>query len=294
MIYINPNRIHIPQSWEQRATELKAELLALSDDKRAEFIKAKRDETWGHDALLDSLRGVVGNKCWYSEILLAGADPNVDHFRPKGKVREIDNETLVPNGVESDGYWWLAFDSGNFRLSSMHSNQRRVDTNTNGGKWDYFPVEGARAQPTVNLNLINEVVLPFDPCSYTDVTLMWFGPDGKPGFSNWRRNPSQHEIKRMKITIWLYHLDKHETAIRRSNAVEEIKIALKNADAIYQIWQIKGGAPGEYEKSLLDTALAGINFKISDESEFAGAKRSAVQIARSEYLWMEEYFPRIY
>ena len=294
MIYINPNSISIPDSWRQNAANLKAQLLALPDDERNSFINANRNETWGHADVLSGLRNVAGNKCWYSEVDLTGADPNVDHFRPKGRVREIDPDTFISSGQDSDGYWWLAFDAENFRLSSMHSNQRRVDLNTNGGKWDYFPVDGVRAQPTIALNLINEAVLPFDPCSQTDVALMWFGPDGKPGFSNWRRSPSSHEIKRMKVTIWLFHLDKNETAIRRTNAVEEIKIALKNADAIYQIWQMKGGGQGEYEKVLLDSALAAISNKISDKAEFAGAKRSAVQIARSEFLWMEELFPRTF
>jgi hypothetical protein len=86
----------------------------------------------------------VGNKCWYSEVPLEGADPNVDHFRPKGQVREVDAD-LQNLQTTSPGYWWLAFECRNFRLSSMHANQRRVDTDTNGGKSDYLPVLGSRA-----------------------------------------------------------------------------------------------------------------------------------------------------
>lgn len=289
MIYINPTLIRIPQEWKDIAANLKQELLGKTPTDRATFINSKRTETWGHDTLLTALRNVVGNKCWYSEVELTGADPNVDHFRPKGNIKEIDPDTLTKTGVESDGYWWLAFDSDNYRLSSMHSNQRRVDENTNGGKWDYFPVDGPRAAELTNLSIINEVVLPLDPCSATDVALMWFGPDGKPGYRNWRRTPTLHEQRRMKITIWLFHLDKHETATQRVNAIEDVRTSLKHADAIYQIWQQKGGGDSEYEKQLFDNALAQIIRKIAGDQIFAGAKRCAVQIARADYSWIDEY-----
>ncbi|PBJ08056.1 hypothetical protein [Flavobacterium sp. ACN6] len=290
MIYINPTLIKIPHEWEKQASKLKKELYLKDIDQRTAFINSKREESWGHPDILSSLRKIVGNKCWYSEVDLTGADPNIDHFRPKGKVREIDIDSLKISKNESVGYWWLAFDSGNFRLSSMHTNQRRVDENTDGGKWDFFPIDGERAKEKTKLTLINEAVLPFDPCSATDVALMWFGPDGKPGFKDWRRSPTLHEERRMKVTVWLFHLDKVELATKRSNAMEEIRLALQSADAIYQIWMQKGQNSTDQEKNYFDRALADIKNNVCDEAPFAGAKRCALQMAKSEYLWMEEYF----
>lgn len=145
MIYINPRVIDFDPEWEAKVQELTRELLKKRPEERAAFIDSKRAETWGNKALLESLKGVVGDKCWYSEVSLVGADPNVDHFRPKGRVVEIDCSTLEKTGGISPPYWWLAFEPKNFRLSCMHSNQRRVDEETEGGKWDYFPVEGVRA-----------------------------------------------------------------------------------------------------------------------------------------------------
>lgn len=292
MIYINPNKIRLPQNWLNNARALKAELLTKTAEERTAFINLKRNDIWGHHDLLEALRNVAGNKCWYSEVDLTGSDPNVDHFRPKGRVKEINTETLTSLADEPvEGYWWLAFDLENFRLSSMHSNQRRVDKHTDGGKWDYFPIEGARAIEKTSLDLITEIVLPLDPCSATDVSMMWFGPDGTPGFSNWRRKPTLLEQKRMKITIWLFHLDKLETASNRTNAVEELKIILKNADAIFKIWQQRGGGPDEHEKKTFDKYLADIHSKTSDDSPFAGAKRCALHISRADYSWMEDYLP---
>lgn len=290
MIYINPNQIIIPQDWKERVKELTQELLQKSKSQRNKFIDSKRTETWGHPEILTALKGPVGNKCWYTEVDLTGSDPNIDHFRPKGKITEIDVDNLVKTKKVSDGYWWLAFDSDNFRLSSMHANQRRVDEKTNGGKWDFFPVDGPRAIAGTQIGLINESILPFDPCSPTDVALMWFEPDGKPGFKNWRRSPTIQEERRLKVTTWLFHLDKQELAFNRAGAMEEVRIALKNADAIYQLWEQKGFAGDGQEKNLFDRAIAGIRALISDKSPFAGAKRCAVQMAKSDYLWMVEYF----
>ncbi|QHS61248.1 HNH endonuclease family protein [Chitinophaga agri] len=289
MIYINPTRINVPAEWEEKVKELKAELLLKKPDERIDFINSKRNETWGHPEILKALRKVIGNKCWYSEVDLTGADPNIDHFRPKGAVSEIDPDSLTKTGAIAVGYWWLAFDKENFRLSSMHSNQRRVDETTQGGKWDFFPVLGSRAQEGTNVSMLKENVLPLDPCSPTDVSLMWFEPDGKPGFRNWRRVPTLDEERRMRVTIWLFHLDKHEIAVRRANAMEDVRTALKNADAIFQIWQLSGGKLDNYERNLFDNALTQIKSKIADDAPFAGAKRCVIQLAKAEYDWIQEY-----
>lgn len=266
MIYINPNRIRPSAQWISNATRLKAELMLKTPAERAAFINSKRAETWGNQHLVNTLRGVVGNKCWYSEVDLTGGDPNVDHFRPKGRVKEIDPDALIGINSESEGYWWLAFDHGNFRFSSMHANQRRVDETTNGGKWDYFPIIGNRAIEGTQISLITETVLPLDPCSPTDVALMWFGPDGVPGFTGWKRNPTTHEQRRMKVTIWLFHLDKQELMIKRANAMEELRIVIRTANAIYQIWEARGKNDYDHEKTLFDNSIADIHMKISDEA----------------------------
>ena len=290
MIYINPKALNIPIDWRESVKSLKAELLKKQKNERTAYINSKRELTWGHPKILEALRGPVGNKCWYTEVDLTGADPNIDHFRPKGNIKEIDVDGLVATKIECNGYWWLAFDYENFRLSSMHSNQRRVDVNTNGGKWDFFPVDGPRAKEGTALTIINENVLPLDPCSATDVSLIWFEPDGKPGFKDWRPQPSQIEIRRLKVTTWLYHLDKIELATKRANAMEEIRTSLKRADAFYQLWEREGFLPDRQERLHFDNALADIKANIEDKSPFAGAKRCVIHVSKSEYLWMNDYF----
>jgi len=287
MIFINPHDINFDPEWEARARELTKELLKKKPEERAAFIDSKRPETWGNEALLKSLRGAVGNKCWYSEVPLDGFDPNVDHLRPKGRVVEIDHSTFEKTGDKTPGYWWLAFEPKNFRLSCMHSNQRRVDENTQGGKWDFFPVEGTRAPEGTEWDLIEESVLPFDPCSGTDMALLWFSSDGTPTLKN--ISPSDKEIRRLRVTIWLFHLDKKEIAQKRRDNVIDIYKNIKAADATFKIWQQSGAATHGVLKTRFDVELARLKSEIKDSKPFARARQCAVLLSKSEYPWISEY-----
>lgn len=53
-----------------------------------------------------------GEKCWYSECSLEGSFGDIDHFRPKNKSTDEQKNEILP-----DGYWWLAYDYLNYRLS---------------------------------------------------------------------------------------------------------------------------------------------------------------------------------
>lgn len=288
MIYVNLKKLNIPFVWETRATQLTLELASKSPEERADFIKKKRELTWGADELLNALQEIVGNKCWYSEVPLDGSDPNVDHFRPKGQVREVDIN-LQDTNVVSPGYWWLAFECLNFRLSSMHANQRRVDSDTNGGKWDYFPIRGVRAPEGTHLLCIEEDALALDPCSASDVTLLWFEPDGNPCYAKGKRKLNELEQQRVRTTIWLYHLDKNEIVIRRSQHMRQIRSDLRQANAQYLLWNRDSIYPNLQAKNSFDHLISEIKAKLSDTAEFAGAKRCAVRTAIVDYEWIEEF-----
>src|SRR3954453_16196371 len=128
MIFINQDALHPPPARLTAMSSLSTELTGKPVAERTEFINQNRTATWAHADVLTALRAIAGNKCWYSEVKLDGADPNVDHFRPKGRVREV-NADLENTGVEGAGYWWLAFEFQNYRLAAMHANQRRTDKN---------------------------------------------------------------------------------------------------------------------------------------------------------------------
>src|SRR6187549_2661841 len=62
------------------------------------------------------------NKCWYTESAIGSSDFEVDHFRPKNKAKNHDKKVIKPNG-----YWWIAYDWENFRLTGALANKRRRD-----------------------------------------------------------------------------------------------------------------------------------------------------------------------
>jgi len=289
MIFINPDSLEIPLESEETLRILTETLAEKTAVERRRFIESNRAKSWGHEAMLTALRAIVGNKCWYSEVHLEGADPNVDHFRPKGRVREVGTN-LENTGEFSDGYWWLAFEPRNYRLAAMHANQRRVDKDTDGGKWDYFPVRGARASTQTEWDAIMEDILVLDPCSFSDVQLLWFDPDGIACAAKWKhRDIDEREIERVKATIWLYHLDKKELQDRRSGYVQDIRKDLRKANSYYQLWAPCSMNPNLHAKRSFDERVAEIRTKIADKEEFVGAKRCAVRIALAEYPWIEEF-----
>ncbi len=290
MIYINPDEILPNAAWIVQANGFTETLKGLSPNERKAFIEGHRNTTWGNAHLLDILRRVVGNKCWYSEAPLEGADPNVDHFRPKGQIREVD-ENLQDTELTSNGYWWLAFNYKNFRLAAMHANQRRVDLTTAGGKWNFFPVRGARAPELTELDVIVEDVLAIDPCSASDIRLLWFDLEGKPCLA--ARHREGHNLKeneyRIRATIWLYHLDKVEIQAKRSQYVEEIRVDLGKANTHFKIWAPESGAPNLQAKANFDNKIAEIRTKITDRSNFAGAKQCTIRNYSAEYTWISDF-----
>jgi hypothetical protein len=290
MIYINPDALNLPPAQRAAMEALSAELNAQAVVERADFINGNRDATWAHPQVLQALRAIVGNKCWYSEVQLDGADPNVDHFRPKGQVREVD-EDLQNTKKVSDGYWWLAFEFANYRLAAMHANQRRVDADTEGGKWDYFPIRGNRAPEGTPWGEIMEDILALDPCSATDVQLLWFDPDGKPCASNWKSEPNARDVERVKATIWLYHLDKLEIQTSRAKHVEEIRKDLRKANVDFRLWDRNSPHPNLQARNSFNHKIAEIGIKIGDNAVFARAKRCAVRAAITDYPWIEEFIP---
>lgn len=284
MIFVDHTKLAISPALREALKSATTQLLLQAPADRASFIKNNRNTTWGDPGLVAALKAAIGNKCWYSEIELGGADPNVDHFRPKGRVVEVNDE-MVKTGQQIDGYWWLAFEPLNFRLSSQHANQRRVDEDTDGGKADFFPVKGDRAPAGTPYMQIFEDVLPLDPCSASDVSLIWFDPEGRPCYSPKQKHPKKEDELRLKATIWLYHLDKNDTAAPRAKAVEEVRRKLLLADNYYQMWN--SAKPCLKSKASFDHEIAEIAELLANTSEFAGAKRCAVRLAMADYDWIE-------
>jgi len=103
-----------------------------AERKREELLREGRGHDfsrhfYSHDSVKETLRNSYRGKCAYCECKVdAGAFLQIDHFRPKGSVKEDDGH---------DGYYWLAYEWSNLVLCCPNCNQK---------KSNHFPIEGQR------------------------------------------------------------------------------------------------------------------------------------------------------
>lgn len=205
---INFNQLRLPGGWRDKAQELSDSLIAAQDEKLRSELIDNNQEHW--KTVKPILASLFNYKCWYTEAPQQGTDVDVDHFRPKKRVRETLS-TTKPH----DGYWWLAFNLQNYRYSCIVANRRRTDVETGvtGGKADHFPLcdESMRAK-TPNCDLEAEQPILLDPLKATDVLLLQFKSDGEamPRFSE-----ENHARKFMRAdqSIAFYNLN-HSDFVR--------------------------------------------------------------------------------
>jgi hypothetical protein len=111
-------------------------------------------------------------KCWYADCSDPGADNELDHYRPKAGVR---------GNADHPGYYWLAYDWRNLRLSCPYVNRRLSARRTGkvAGKGAYFPLlnpdERAR---TPNDDIGRELPALLDPTNAADAAMVTFAIDG--------------------------------------------------------------------------------------------------------------------
>jgi hypothetical protein len=172
------------------------EVMAETDpEKRAELIN-KRQAKW--TALRAAFEGASAGKCWYTECKSPGADNDIDHFRPKLGVKEDKRHP---------GYYWLAFNWRNMRLSCQRANRlrRNPETGVSGGKADHFPLlpEGVRALgPGDNLSAERPALL--DPANPGDPAILSFKPNGEVDLSPEFKGNATAEAKLGASRLYLH------------------------------------------------------------------------------------------
>lgn len=162
MIYVKRDPALIPEKVLKIAERAQQDLEALPPEERKAFIE-KKSHVWR--AFGRYLAKMSYGKCWYSE----SDDPqsffDVDHFRPKKAAKRAD-------GVEDDGYPWLAFSWENFRYSAGRSNRLNTDEGTEAvvGKGSWFPLLEGSVKADWNHRCENkEGAVLLDPTKQQDV-----------------------------------------------------------------------------------------------------------------------------
>lgn len=201
-------------AWESHARACLAELEVASDhDARSAYLK--RHNIWS--SFKPILIRYFGEKCWYSDYSLEGTFGDVDHFRPKNLSVNTDGSVIL-----EDGYWWLAYNYLNYRLSCEKCNRSFQD----GGKKDYFPIKDGTC-PARYGHPCEEEYLLLDPCNENDVSLIGYNEEGKviPLTNDpWLQ-------KRVINSRWIYNLDLFNSA--RKKVLRRCKNELLRFDLAY-------------------------------------------------------------
>jgi hypothetical protein len=181
-------------AWIKKSNGIIDLLKAEPDSQKRKVIIKKNAKHWRDSELLEFLKLLSNNKCWYTESKFAAEYPQVEHFRPKSCARD-ENWKLC-----HEGYWWLAFDIDNYRLSKPMPNVV---------KGTYFPLKQRRRaalNPTESID--DEDALFIDPSVDEDCQLVAFNRLGLPEpVKEPTVDLNEWDLKRIEFSIRRYRLD---------------------------------------------------------------------------------------
>lgn len=145
---IIPKETTPPSDWLQEALKVTDALRAATTEDEREAIIEKNEKLWRDDRVRNWLLALFHDKCWYTEAKESVSAIHVDHYRPKGRVTDLEKNTHC-------GYWWLAFDWTNYRICGQLINVKKSDV---------FPLgEAQRATPDSQASLKLEAPVLIDP-----------------------------------------------------------------------------------------------------------------------------------
>ncbi|WP_421592998.1 hypothetical protein [Shinella sp. M27] len=201
-------------------------------------------------------------KCWYCEVKSQRAPMDVDHFRPKLAVT-VNGQKIAG----SQGYYWLAYEWWNFRLSCQRCNRpEEGDASIVYGKANEFPLkeEGCRCVSSVD-DLFSEAPELLDPCDPDDFLLLAHGIDGEVKPSSM---PGTWEFSRAEYTVKLL-------GFNAFNVPEEKR---SNWRILDDLIRMAGNLP---------EVVSHIQERISPDHEYSSFFRAAVGTHRDK-AWIED------
>ncbi len=262
MRHINIERLEVDEDWKQDAQDALDETRQKAEGvERSNYINSK-STIWS--VLKPKLEKLSEKKCWYCEAREDRSDRAVDHYRPKNNVRNSD--------PPHKGYWWLAFEHTNYRLSCTFCNSRRADRETGevGGKGDYFPLEDETQRVCVEGgNCKQELPLLLDPCKLSDVALLWFSDDGRV-IPKYDKDQKPLAFKRADSSIGFYNLNERDVKEERQKVYTQIKELIDEGDYYFEDY-LNGDANAGYAIGKVMIKLSRLTKKGAEFSAFAKA-----------------------
>lgn len=174
-----------PDDWLQDAQKVTESLYAAQTEEERNAIIEKKEKLWRDPRIRDWLLSLFHNKCWYTEAKESVSAIHVDHYRPKGRVTDLDKN-------QRDGYWWLAFDWTNYRICGQLINVK---------KKDLFPLSGVLlATPDKSIPIEYEETVVIDPRT-DDARLISFEMDEDGCIVVPISDADEDEKQRVNVTI---------------------------------------------------------------------------------------------
>lgn len=219
MIYVRRDPALIPEKVLKVAERAQRELDALPEAKRKRYIERKAPiwRSFGRH-----LAKMSYGKCWYSESKDPQSFFDIDHFRPKKAAKRAE-------GVEDDGYPWLAFSWDNFRYAAGRCNRLNKDEKTEEtmGKGTWFPLlEGSVKADWNNRCEANELPMLLDPTCRTDVRLIEVDANGQIAPS-WTCAGDAKKL-RVKRSIEVYGLNLPKLVGARKKVMRDVEADYEN------------------------------------------------------------------
>jgi len=263
MIFIHIGTYAPPAEWLERSRSL-SERIARLQNGADELTDEARDILDGNPIwreLKEDLEYLSFGKCWYSEAREKVSYYHVDHFRPK--KRSIDSD-----GSNNIGYWWLAYEWRNYRISGSVINT---------AKRDKFAVYRNRASNPI-MPLEDELIYLLDPVNQDDVALLTFNENGEA----MPLNPSEDEWehKRAKYTIETLNLNDPKLVRARKIKWQDI---VKTIRAIQELQRRNNENPSVHTQTKLSELKDQIRELISPVSELSSTYRACLRASREEW-----------
>lgn len=275
MRYVAEDNLQLPEGWVERAEAAKEALLDSAQEDRPEIMN--RNSAIWRDVRRE-LAKLSNGKCWYCETKEPRSDRVVDHFRPKNRVAERNDHP---------GYWWLAFDLGNYRYSCTFCNslRRSEDDATAGGKADHFPiVDETRRALDPSDPIQDELPYLLDPRSVSDPLLLTFQDDGRavPRYDN---DEDSLHYKRADVSIQHYHLNHPEIREARFAVCDEVKKLIGEGDRAF-VRQEENPQAALVGRESFDGIVRRIRLMVDKDAEYSRAARAILTSYRT-MPWVE-------
>ncbi len=210
---INENDPEI-KKWKEQADALYKTLCRKTNhEERKQYLKTH--DLWKN--FKPVLIKLYGKKCWYSECDLTGSFGDIDHFRPKSCSKDMNGDVIL-----KDGYWWLAYDYCNYRLSCEECNRPKGE----GGKKELFPLQSGTQPAKCPKN--DDIPLLLDPCVLSDTQLI----DSDESGAVICLSENENEIHRVEISKKAYNWNYFNAA--RRNVRNKCKTAIETFEIMYK------------------------------------------------------------